>query len=209
MRAKDPALVFIWMGAVFISILIHELGHAVAIRKFGGRCWITLYSFGGLASSDTPRNSREQILISAAGPAAGFLFAGVILALLRLSGADFTWQSWSIMPVSEIGVRNPELRFLVFQLLWINFAWGFLNLLPIYPLDGGQIARELFTQKNPSRGIVQSLWLSVFTGSGLVIYALLGFEKPSLFIAIMFGFLAYSSYSAIQAYTGRGRPRGW
>ncbi len=208
MRAEKPVLVLIWIGAVFVSILIHELGHAFAIRKFGGRCWITLYSFGGLASSDgAGRTSKQQILISAAGPAAGFLFAGVILVLIRLLGNEIAFEPWSIVPVSISPFQNLNLQFLVGQLLWINFAWGFLNLLPLYPLDGGQISRELFIQKNPSRGIVQSLWLSVFTGSGLAVYGLVGFG--SLFMALMFGYLAYSSYSTIQAYTGRGGPRGW
>ena len=66
----------IWVAVVFVSILVHELGHALMQRYFGGHPWITLYGFGGLAScNDCDRSPRSQILISLAGPVAGFLLA--------------------------------------------------------------------------------------------------------------------------------------
>ncbi len=80
-------------------------------------------------------------------------------------------------------------------------------MLPIYPLDGGQIAREILVQQNPGRGVIQSLWLSVYTGACLAIFGLV--YIGSFFMAVMFGLLAYSSYTTIQAYTGRGAGRGW
>ena len=46
----DPFETLVWVGVVFVSILVHELGHATLERTFGGHPWITLYSFGGLAS---------------------------------------------------------------------------------------------------------------------------------------------------------------
>ena len=45
----DPVETLIWIGVVFISILVHELGHAVMQRRYGGRPWVTLYGLGGLA----------------------------------------------------------------------------------------------------------------------------------------------------------------
>ena len=82
-----PELVLIWVAAVFVSILVHELGHAFAIRRYGGQAWITLYGMGGLASSnEANRTPKAQILISAAGPAAGFVLAAAVLVAIRLSG---------------------------------------------------------------------------------------------------------------------------
>ena len=76
---------------MFVSILVHELGHAFVQRYFGGRPWITLYGFGGLAScNDCDRSPRSQIIISLAGPLAGFLFAVVVMIGVWLAGhADF------------------------------------------------------------------------------------------------------------------------
>ncbi len=203
----DPVETVLWMVVMFVSIVVHELGHAFAIRKYGGDCWITLYGFGGLASSNwVDRTPRQQILVSAAGPAAGFLLAALVLAGVHLAGHNVRFVP-DVVPVRFDLFANQHLTLLVWYLLVINILWGFLNLLPIYPLDGGQIAREILVQQNPGRGVIQSLWLSVFTGGCLAIFGLV--YADSFFMAIMFGLLAYSSYTTIQAYTGRGTGRGW
>ena len=68
----DPVETLIWVAVAFISILVHELGHAVLQRRYGGHPWITLYGMGGLSScDDCDRSPVSQILISAAGPVAG------------------------------------------------------------------------------------------------------------------------------------------
>ena len=74
----DAGSVLSWIVAVFLSILIHELGHAAVMRAYGFHPWITLYGFGGLASYDHGNAYRSkgsqplgQILICLAGPAAG------------------------------------------------------------------------------------------------------------------------------------------
>ena len=62
---------------------------------------------------------------------------------------------------------------MIADLLHVNILWGLVNLLPIYPLDGGQIARELFTLGNPRAGIIQSLQLSAGAAVLVAAYALL------------------------------------
>ena len=101
-----PLHSFIWLAVVTVSILLHELGHALAIRYYGYRPWITLYALGGLASYDPEeefgydpvfvlgehlrryRNTRRDVVIALAGPMAGFLFAGLIVGGIWLSGAQ-------------------------------------------------------------------------------------------------------------------------
>ena len=75
----DAGSVITWITAVFVSILVHELGHALVMRAYGFRPWITLYGLGGQASYDpryasSPKGSEPlgQVLICLAGPVAGF-----------------------------------------------------------------------------------------------------------------------------------------
>ena len=213
MRGRQAVIfLFLWIGVVFVSILIHELGHALMARRFGWQPWITLHSFGGLASyRPTYDDPKKQILISFAGPAAGFVLAAVIVAVLWVSGHPvyFGWGAptgirWTIAPEPS----NPNLYFLVHQLLFVNILWGLVNLLPVYPLDGGQIAREALTMRSPRKGMIKSLWLSVFTGAAVAIIALLSLPKP-FFIVLMFGYFAYINYRILQEYRGRGGYGGY
>jgi stage IV sporulation protein FB len=82
----DPVETLLWVGVVFFSILVHELGHAFAQQSYGGHPRITLHGFGGLAiCEDCDRSPRSQILISLAGPLAGFCLAGLVILILALS----------------------------------------------------------------------------------------------------------------------------
>jgi Zn-dependent protease len=218
----DPTAVLIWVVVVFISILIHELGHAFLQRFYGGHPWITLYSFGGLAScNDCDRSPRSQIAILLAGPGAGFLFAAIVVLALRLSGhymgfaLNETQIDLKALDLQRVLIQpmGPFLAFfepltsrpindMIGDLLQINILWGLVNLLPIYPLDGGQIARELFTLGNPRQGIVQSLQLSI---GAAILMAIYGLVKQNIFLCLMFGFLAYGSYQALQSYKSHWR----
>jgi Zn-dependent protease len=205
----DPLQTLIWIAVVFVSILVHELGHAFTQRYYGGNPRITLYSFGGLAAcGDCDRSPLSQILISLAGPAAGFLFAAAIVGLLAATG-HFDGFHRGLNPV-EWNLYDPVYRLqngkysprdtAILYLLYVNIFWGIINLLPIYPLDGGHIARELLTLDNPRRGIVQSLWLSVIAAALVAVWAL---SLGSIYMAAMFGYLSYASYQTLQAYQSR------
>ncbi|MBL9161196.1 MAG: hypothetical protein JNL18_00485 [Planctomycetaceae bacterium] len=213
-QGTRPAELLTWVGVVFVSILVHELGHAVMQRRFGGHPWITLYGLGGLAScDDCDRSSRSQIIISLAGPAAGFLLAGILIAVMSLSGYQAAIQ-WAARPDVEmlkpsgfalyrlwvVWERLPTqfANSLVFDALFVNIAWGIINLLPIYPLDGGRVSRELLTLKNPRDGIVLSLQISAITAIAMAIVGAVAWQ--SIYTAIMFGYLAYSNYQTLQAY---------
>src|SRR5262245_61282247 len=83
----DLPRTFVLVVFLFISILVHERGHATMQSVFGGHPRITLYGFGGLAScNDCDRTPWRQILISLAGPFAGFLLAAFVISVLMARG---------------------------------------------------------------------------------------------------------------------------
>jgi Zn-dependent protease len=202
--SDEPGAMMIWVGVVFVSVLVHELGHALTARRFGFRPWITLYSFGGLASYNSSRSSPwEQIMILLAGPGAGFLLAAVIAALLMASGSSIIFLGQRVGSGTLLWQTNPQMASLIYDLLYVNIFWGIINLFPVYPLDGGQISRTLFTKYNPWHGVRQSVILSVVTGAALAAYAILVKKPADFYLAILFGYLAYLSYASLQGPWGR------
>lgn len=217
------ALLLIWISAVFLSILIHELGHAFAMRYYGIHSSVVLYHFGGLAIPDSAgsfgrgrrSDSKDQIVISIAGPAAQLLLAVLLVLITQASGYALSSFPFPFgIPFLESAIpldagkpisSMPLLALLHFTILPSVF-WAFLNLLPVYPLDGGQISREVFAIFSPSDGIKNSLLLSVATGGAVAIYFLMNNQTMA---AMMFGMLAFSSYQVLQAYSGRGGHGPW
>lgn len=204
----DAGSVLTWVIAVFLSILVHEMGHASVMRAYGFQPWITLYGMGGLASYDHGYSRSKgsdtvgQILISLAGPGAGFLLAAVLVAGLIAAGYGDGIFLTRVGP-RVLGLPNPRLADLINSILFISVLWGMVNLLPIYPLDGGQIAREVLLRISPSDGIRQSLLLSMVAGGAMAAVGLLMWKQ--IYVALMFGYLAYTSYATLQAY-GNRRP---
>jgi Zn-dependent protease len=82
------------------------------------------------------------------------------------------------------------------DLLYINLYWGLVNLLPVYPLDGGQAARAVFEQYDPYRGKKKSLMLSAGLAAAVAIW---GITQHSTYLFLLFGILAVSSIQALEA----------
>jgi Zn-dependent protease len=210
---RDARGLVVWVGVVFVSILVHELGHAVAMLHYGMYPWITLHGFGGLTSSNPSYRSGShssstgaQVLISLAGPLAGFLLAGLVVGVLYLLHHEVVLLRGGPLGVwfGFEGFPSLELSEFFYDLLMVNIFWGILNLMPIYPLDGGQIARELLAAFNPRLGILQALVLSTFTAVALALIAIIYWK--SLWTGLFFGYLAYTNYAILRAYQGR-RPQ--
>src|SRR5262249_50923493 len=206
---RDAGEILLWVGAVFVSIVVHEMGHALSARAHGWQPWITLYGMGGLASyQPTYRSPRSQILITAAGPLAGFVFAAVVLAFVAASGhrVKFDPSFDMIVPVRWEPYPKYLANLLVFDLLFINIFWGLVSVLPVSPLDGGQISREVLGLVNPGDSLRMSLWISVFTAAVVAVLALTRLNDK--YVAILFAYLAYTSYTTLDGYFGSGRGRG-
>jgi stage IV sporulation protein FB len=217
----ELGFILVRVVAFFVAILVHELGHAIAMRAYGFRPWITLYGLGGLTSCNEGRayhvrgsGPLRQILISAAGPGAGFALAAVAIGLIAVFTRrmiTFEWGGTYGFEITSIPIASLWGRLLVDYLLFISIVWGIVNLLPVYPLDGGQIAREVLLTANPRDGIRQSLLLSMFAAAGVAVLVLGRsiqasggrFDLRMLFVPALFGYLAYASYATLQAYTNR------
>jgi Zn-dependent protease len=204
-RSSGPVSLLLWVAALLASILVHELGHAVVIRSFGFRPWITLYGFGGLTSYD-PRpvyRSPEsetwgRVAISLAGPVAGLLLAALLWLGLVAAGhrPDIVFgPPLHLTP----WVRLPNLRLAEFlnYIFFISVAWGLVNLLPVYPLDGGQIAREIALRFYPGDGLRYSLVLSLVVGIAMALIALQQWHDG--YVAVLFGLLAYFNFVSLRA----------
>ncbi|MEO5913570.1 MAG: site-2 protease family protein [Luteolibacter sp.] len=201
---EDFLAVALFVIAAFISVLIHELGHALTGRKLGGGyASIILTSFGGLAMNQGGRFTRHQrFLMIAAGPGAGFAFLLAILVTLslifdstdviafasrHLFGQGIPFKTFELMDFLE---KKPFIHFFLADLLLINFWWGVLNLLPIMPLDGGQIT-DIYVK--PQRrvfliGLVAATAMSLF-----------GFLKLGLYPGFFFGYFAWINYQNMKS----------
>jgi membrane-associated protease RseP (regulator of RpoE activity) len=207
-RSGSIVVLLIWVAAFFVSILVHELGHALMMRVFGQDSRILLYMFGGLAIPESSYRGRgwpavtsesnRQIIILLAGPFAGFLLAALIVGLVAVLGGVVSLTTlFGIFPLPVAGFPDGGIiNVIIGAFLWVNVFWGFINLMPVYPLDGGQIARILFLKADPWDGLRKSLWLSLVAG---IILAAAGFLLfRSSFMAILFLILALQSYATLQ-----------
>jgi Zn-dependent protease len=166
----------IWIACVFVSVLLHEMGHVLMGRVFGSNGHILLYSFGGLAiGSNDLRNRWHRILVLAAGPGIQLvLYALLVVVTLALLPNDLLWLGgiafpapWSFTPVTAA----------VSMLLIINLWWPILNLLPVWPLDGGQITRELMEAARPADGKIIALAISALVAGLLAISVAIPYEN--------------------------------
>lgn len=203
----EVSLVFSWIVVVFISILIHELGHSMAMRYYGQDSHIVLHGFGGLAiplpsynyKVDGPQTPWHHIVIALAGPYAGMVLASAVAVGVQLVGGIIHYE-WIFgffpLPIAYLPTQYVEGHYLVNDFLWVNIFWGLVNMMPVYPLDGGHVSRELFILFGRRNQILNSLWLSVITGVVLAVLGLVYLQ--SIYMAYLFGYLAYQSYRATQ-----------
>jgi Zn-dependent protease len=115
----------IWVALALVSVLGHELGHALAARQMGATASIALQGMGGLTRSNRaePLSRGESAVLSVAGPVAGIALGLPVLFAIHALG----WPSWTM--------GGFALRTAAFTTL----GWSALNLLPIVPLDGGHL----------------------------------------------------------------------
>jgi Zn-dependent protease len=168
-------LLIVWLVCLFVSILVHEMGHALLAKAYGWPPTVMLYHFGGVAMFQphygyTPLRS---ILVSFAGPGAGFLLCGLVVAVH--------------VGLMLANVKLDELaEDALWQLEWINLVWGLVNLLPVLPLDGGRISQEVFQWMSPRSGYTWALRLGiVMAGAAALCFFMLRMNFAGIMFAIM------------------------
>jgi Zn-dependent protease len=195
-QTPELSLVAIWVGCLFVSILAHELGHALAARSYGWHPDIVLHSFGGFArySPGHGYTRKRAIWIAFAGPLAGFgLFAIVYCAHLWLSEGLANQQPWAINLISSNA--GGGIQFAIHNLEYINLFWGLVNLMPVFPLDGGKICFELCNGRGSYSGQTRAYQIGMMAAGLMALYFA---QQSRLLPTLMFGSLAYQNY---QFYT--------
>jgi Zn-dependent protease len=174
--------VLIWMGVVFVSVLVHELGHAGAALSFGFRPDIELIWLGGITRPNAPGPIPwgKNVLLTLAGP-----FAGFTLAIA--SGFARAWTPTGGLPHQVVET-----------LFAANLFWAAVNLAPVPPLDGGQVTLTVFNRVFGARGQQFALGLGALTGLGLALV----FGRFGLFtLAALFALLGVRAAVGISQVT--------
>ena len=163
------------------------MGHAVAARFYGSPVSITLIAFGGYAQySNPPRSAVKRILISLAGPGAGFGLLGLVVAVALASNGEI-----------QNDYAEAALRYLFFM----NLVWNLFNLLPIWPLDGGKVCRELFALaklRNPDATVHRLSLVLAGTLAAIGVLAYLRIGIPAKGIPVIGTVIAYLSSSPMM-----------
>jgi Zn-dependent protease len=181
--SRRPLEALVWVVVVFLAILLHELGHAVAARFYRADPAIEIYTLGGLTSWQWPRTptTGQKVVTSLAGPGIGFLAAALLYALLR------AFRPVELPPLASLALSD---------FLWATVAWGVFNLLPMLPLDGGQtmdalLQRLLGEQRGRRAALVASCVVAAAAALGCLAIGL-GWA------GVLCAFFAYNSFQRLR-----------
>ena len=203
-------MLLVWSACLLVSITIHELGHALAFRRYGIDSSIVLYHFGGMAIPTRSFRGNhsfgglkpdQNIWISLAGPLAQ-LGSGILLVVaVKLAG--YQLFVFELMPevfkvaipslVQGNSIDSPGLLILVTFYIYPSIMWALLNLLPVLPLDGGQVMRSMIQLSGGN--VLQALWVSTIVAGVVGFY---GLTNGQTYLGILFLMLGWTNYQAIQ-----------
>jgi Zn-dependent protease len=167
--------VLLYVG-LFALVTMHEFGHALACRQVGGQAdRIVLWPLGGIAFVRPPQRAGAMLWSIAAGPLVNLLLIPILTFFLH-SAARAGWQS-----------SNPDALRVLLWIWRINIGLLLFNVLPIYPLDGGQILRAiLWFPLGQIRSLFVATGVGIAGGIGLLLVAI---WQQSIWIGIMAFFL--------------------
>jgi Zn-dependent protease/CBS domain-containing protein len=176
-----------WQGTTFVAILfvcvlLHELGHVFAGRRYGVQTAdVTLWPFGGIANMERmPAKPSEELVVAIAGPLVNVVIA--LLLAIYLGGRVDTQN------LAEL--ESPTIS-LAAKVLWANVVLVLFNLIPAFPMDGGRVLRALLAMR---LGNARATQLAAAIGQAFaVVFAVIGiFYSPMLIVIAIFIFLAAS-----------------
>ncbi|HYH48585.1 MAG TPA: hypothetical protein VEG38_03460, partial [Acidimicrobiia bacterium] len=161
----------LWVAIGTVSVLAHELGHALAARAFGASATISLQGLSGLTQPRraTPFSRKEDALVSVAGPAAGFMLGAAVLgAWLTLRWDYGTTGGWILV-----------------MSLFTTAGWSVFNLLPILPLDGGHLLAAALPGRAAERQLKAARVSVVAAAAGAFLAYRTGWTYSILFAAML------------------------
>ncbi|HZJ53406.1 MAG TPA: site-2 protease family protein [Myxococcaceae bacterium] len=174
------AVVGVWVVLVFVSVLFHELGHALAFRAFGYSSTIQLVLFGGVTTPDTdqPLSWGKDVITTLAGPAFGVSLGMLCVWLVPRAQGPLAGYALGIGAVT-------------------NLVWAVFNLLPVLPMDGGRVSRAILGRIFGRSGVVAAYALGVLVCAG-VAYALYrsGYGGPVTLIFLLL--FAVQNFQALR-----------
>jgi Zn-dependent protease len=180
---NDLLVLALWILVVFVSVLVHELGHAVVGKALGGHPEIQLERFGGVTFPrlPAPPSAASQIGLSLAGPIAGLLPGAAGWAIARYAAPD---PRSALAIVADLAVTT-------------SLFWTALNLLPVLPLDGGHVLLALLQgiRKKPSLKAASIISAVVAAIAAFVAWQLLG----QIFVAIWLALFAFQNIAQSRA----------
>jgi Zn-dependent protease len=188
----------VWIAVVFASVLIHELGHAVVGKLLGGQPEIHLQMLGGVTFPRLRKRPRplQQFVLSLAGPAAGMFLGGLAWLVTRAMPPEPGSPTWLAMDM---------VRF-------CSFVWAGFNLLPILPLDGGQMMEAIIegVRRKPSEALAARISVVFAFGAAAACFVFYGMTQPFLlgwFVLFAFDNLRRASAARGQAPRAPGAAR--
>lgn len=184
----------IWAPVIFISVLIHELGHALTARAFGQVSEIELVAFGGVTRrTGGALKTWQEFLVVFDGPLFGFMLFGVAYFIKSFVNTQ----------------QNPIISYALEVAIVVNLFWTVLNLLPVIPLDGGHLMKVLLEGALGLRGT------KIAYGASLIMAILLSvfFFVINFFVAgvlfVMLAFESYRSWSELRTVTEQDTNPLW
>lgn len=191
----DVKFTLMSVAVLFVSILVHEFGHAGAGLAFGDRPWVVLHWLGGLCLGADGRSRLERALIILAGPAAGLLLAALsVLAFAWHYGVSVP-DSWAwlsgfgeVSPRALVAIadRLDGYTLTIFRVFFfVNFWWSLVNLLPVWPLDGGQFLATVLGESSSGMRTAHIVSIVTAGAAALWLYQLDQRFNALLFLALL------------------------
>lgn len=193
-QATLAGVVLLWMLVISVSVLVHELGHALAGLVFGLRPTIHLLGMGGLTRANTaaePLSWTRELVFTLAGPAFGLglaLLAGAPLLALHLTEA-----------------KAPVLSYVLQAITVINVFWTVLNLMPVPPLDGGQATVVVLQRLFGRPGFLVAQVVALVFSALLIAF---GVAVGAPLVAMLFGLHGFRALASVASYLRGEQPTG-
>lgn len=182
-------LVGVWVVAVVLSILVHELGHAMVARRYRLEpVSVTVHGIGGYCQHQSTPDNVQRVAIALAGPAAGLALAAVAYGVGEL----------------PLAAGSALVTYGLDALVWVGVLWSGLNLLPIVPLDGGNALAAILRDTMP-RLAMPVVW-GVGLGTALVASGV-ALVWGEFFITVLALLFAYENGRALWRWRAADRPR--